>query len=253
MDSNDDMPKKMFATEGGERTIEKICQETGKKFKVQQFDWGAGWFPDPQFCPEIEEQKQKKFEEDEAQRELEGRIAVMEAKWKAEVPPIMREFDKSKLNAQNLVIPREWKYGKKGLIMHGVSGTGKTRILWQTIRHLTRKGIRWECHTTRRLQEEMGFKYSTNKDSIIARITKVDVLALDDLGKEKQNPEWESNLFEILDTRANRGKPTLITTNFVGKTYCAKFADQELGKALLRRFKEFYIDAPFLEEQKKEE
>ncbi len=228
-----------------ERTIQRICKETGKEFSLKQYNWGGGWFPDTHYCPEVEDRKHSEFIQKEKEQEKQSVAEALNLKYRTECPSIMREFDPNKLHSHNLEKPKNWKYGKMGLLMHGTSGLGKTRCVWRILRKLSKQGIKWEYITTRRLQEDLKFKYGVNKTAILDRITAVAVLALDDLGKEKQEAEWESNIFEIIDRRTNRGLPSIITTNYVGETFSQRFKDLELANALIRRLDEFFIDAPF--------
>jgi DNA replication protein DnaC len=72
------------------------------------------------------------------------------------------------------------------------------------------------------------------------RYSDVDVLAIDDLGKE--NPtEWAmSELYTIINFRYENKRPTIINTQYTGKELIAKWAkatgDNYTGSAILSRF-----------------
>ena len=138
---------------------------------------------------------------------------------------------------------------KTGLLIHGTTGVGKTRALWEVVRRQWVKKANKDINmpylflTMRKIESmiEQGFdtkKHGTMLDSLIEH----PLLVIDDLGKERLTSRMASDLFAIVDERSVNRKPTIISTNFNGTTLLERFdnRDKETGVALIRRLKDYY-------------
>ncbi len=106
--------------------------------------------------------------------------------------------------------------GGKGLLLHGSVGTGKTRLLCLLLRELTlEKGITCRFVEFSHLLGELKSQFDRGQgvNAILEELVKLDVLAIDELGKSGRT-EWElSILDELVSKRYNSGGTTLFTTN----------------------------------------
>lgn len=131
----------------------------------------------------------------------------------------------------------------QSVLLHGVTGTGKTRCAWA----MFNKG--WLHHypkyseflTMRKLEQkiEQGFANQTHGD-VIERLTSCSLLVIDDLGKERLTQRMETDLFSIIDERTSNKRPTIITTNYNGSGLSDRFNNGETGTAIIRRLKDYF-------------
>lgn len=134
----------------------------------------------------------------------------------------------------------EWKHGPKGLVLHGTTGAGKTRCLYELLKREFKAG-----RTVSVLDHSSAYRYgdafeqgpSAARHWIEHRCT-VDILALDDIFKAKLTDSFEQAVFTIISQRTERGLPVLLTTNDVGATLEGRMS-KDRGPALVRRIREF--------------
>ena len=115
---------------------------------------------------------------------------------------------------------KRWPLCKKGIMMCGPVGVGKTGLLWATVRecaHKTKTAPTWElaADILSRIRHTYNDQNGTETEyQIINRFARAPLLLLDDLGVEKES-EWSDGiLFRLLGDRHLRELPTLITTNW---------------------------------------
>lgn len=104
-----------------------------------------------------------------------------------------------------------------GLYIEGTNGTGKTHLAAAIALQLIGEGIPVICKTSSDLLLDIkkSFDDSTVSEAQVLDIYKrVDLLIIDDLGKE-QCSDWSmSTLYSILNDRYEDMKPTIVTTNY---------------------------------------
>lgn len=215
------------------------CEETGKRFSAEQIKVAGEWTPRFQYCPEVEERREAEDKERRREEAREARAAHMLFSWRTLCPPDMRETDLTRLDRPERVTGWRREPKGKGLVIHGETGYGKTRLLWALLKALSEAGTVWDFWRANRLADAVTKDFGKQKEEIVAEACRAPVLALDDLGKERTTPEWEAALFDLIDWRAERGRPVLVTTNFVGERLVARYKDKEMAAALVRRLKEF--------------
>ena len=127
-------------------------------------------------------------------------------------------------------LPRGNFATRRGCLMHGTTGTCKTRLAWQVIKRLL-------CHSepsswlfcdafdlaTKGIPEEARYK---------------DWLVIDDLGNEPTSTKYEASLLRLLRHRADWHKPVIITTQLTGKVFKSRFFEGAAGEAVDRRLRE---------------
>ena len=104
-----------------------------------------------------------------------------------------------------------------GLDIEGTNGTGKTHLAAAIALQLIHEGVPVICKTSSDLLLDIkkSFDGDGMRESDVLDIYKrVDLLIIDDLGKE-QCSDWSmSTLYSILNDRYEDMKPTIVTTNY---------------------------------------
>lgn len=104
-----------------------------------------------------------------------------------------------------------------GLYIEGTNGTGKTHLAAAIALQLINEGIPVICKTSSDLLGDIKRSFSfegAREHEVLDIYKKVDLLIIDDLGKE-QCSDWSmSTLYSILNDRYEDMKPTIVTTNY---------------------------------------
>jgi len=109
----------------------------------------------------------------------------------------------------------EFTPSSKGIFMEGPTGLGKTHLSLSIASKVIEKGytvVYGTAYDLLRQVEEENFGRTENKDTL-NNILDADLLILDDLGAEFNSPFNLSAVYNIIDTRCNRGKATIISSN----------------------------------------
>lgn len=138
----------------------------------------------------------------------------------------------------------EWmQTGSYGLIIHGLNGRGKT---WQACGLLNAfaQGKTVRFTSLRAIFEDLTTAWNTytmTEQDVMDSYRNTGVLVLDDLGREKFTPKLVELLFEVVNGRMERQKPTIITTNDTGRSLVLRLQeiDANTGKALASRFSRY--------------
>lgn len=144
---------------------------------------------------------------------------------------------------------RKWKYGPRGLLLHGQgSGTGKTTAAWLVLK---------PEHAVGRFIVALSHAEFTRQATLLARdggleqvrwhrtVSNCDILFIDDLGQSKfQSVQGtakvaEETLFDLLDSRIRMQLPCIFTSNSDGPGLEKKLSP-ERAEAFMRRIKEHY-------------
>ena len=107
---------------------------------------------------------------------------------------------------------------RKGLILVGNNGVGKTHLACSIANELIKNGIPIIYGTLINLLAELKNIYDVYNNisemKIIKLYEKVDLLIIDDLGKEKPSEWGLEKLFTIINSRYENNLPVIITTNY---------------------------------------
>ncbi len=106
---------------------------------------------------------------------------------------------------------------QRGYILAGPVGTGKTHLLAATLKHLALElGVRAGYVEISLLYAQIrrGFQDGKSGGEIIEPLSRVDVLAIDELGKGRGSPFELETLDELIARRYNAGRVTLFATNY---------------------------------------
>lgn len=123
---------------------------------------------------------------------------------------------------------------KCGLIICGEYGTGKTHLAASIANEMINRGIPVLFDTYGGHLEKLKAEFNGNSTPRYLNLMRnVDMLILDDVGKEKQTEWSESMMFDIINHRYENMKPTIITSNFSSREL-----ERYFGEACYSRLRE---------------
>ena len=135
-----------------------------------------------------------------------------------------RNYDIAKKFAEN--------FGKRhdNLLMTGKTGTGKTHLSTAIAREVIKKGYDVIYDTTQNIISDFEtdrFKNAYSQAEPKAdKYLECDLLIVDDLGAEFVTPFTVSTIYNLVNTRQNRGLSTIISTNLSPKELSQKYEDR---------------------------
>jgi DNA replication protein DnaC len=127
---------------------------------------------------------------------------------------------------------------KRGLLLRGDTGMGKTRTMFRVVRVFWERGIRCAVWTPGQFEAECqaardkGHLKAFMDSAIAAR-----VLFMDDLAKTRWYPSTEGIFFDIVEARTRNHRPILVTTNHSGETM-EKLFSENIAAPLVRRLRD---------------
>lgn len=102
------------------------------------------------------------------------------------------------------------------ILMFGKTGLGKTHLSLSIANEVLQKGysVLYDSviNFLRQVERE-HFGKSSRDDDTLETLLACDLLILDDLGTEFHSQFYQSAVYNIINTRMNRGRPTIISTN----------------------------------------
>ncbi|MDE5582688.1 MAG: ATP-binding protein [Ruminococcus sp.] len=101
------------------------------------------------------------------------------------------------------------------ILISGDTGLGKTHLSLAVANKVLEKGYSVIYDSTINILQEMEkehFSYNSSLEKT-ELVLQSDLLILDDLGTEYRKPFYTSTIYNIINTRLNRNKPTIISTN----------------------------------------
>ena len=134
----------------------------------------------------------------------------------------------------------EWKFGRRGLLLYGPSGLGKSRIAWEVAKReiLSGKSFRHVNAFELARYPSLFMAAADAATKFSEALVVADLLLLDDVFKAKPTERIEELLFSTIDERSERELPCIITLNDSPDTLLARLSGDR-GAALIRRLKEF--------------
>lgn len=154
---------------------------------------------------------------EEAQRKLSEKIE--RNKSSANIPAIFSEADYMMIEdydhrkkAYNYA-RKFTEVGKRGLLLYGDVGTGKSFMASCIAHFLLNKGFSVKWTTTLEFVDKGCFFNADDYNSYIDSITVPDLLIIDDFGAERNTDFAIERVQEMIDRRSASGKPMIVTTN----------------------------------------
>jgi DNA replication protein DnaC len=175
--------------------------------------------------------------------------AIRTATWNERKMPL-RDTDVDQLPAHRAQVDKvlKWKYGPKGLVIHGVTGMGKTRTVLTLLHRLyVEEGHDYEFCRVPKWARELESSPPSQVRSLVSPLFYVPLVVLDDVGKERPTERGISALFDVIDTRTSHGLPLIITSNYNGAKLLERLSerDAETAAAIIRRIREFCVNVAF--------
>lgn len=134
---------------------------------------------------------------------------------------------------------------KKGLILVGNNGVGKTHLACSIANKLIENGTPVIYGTLINLLAELRNSYDIDNNisemEIIKLYENVDLLIIDDLGKEKPSEWGLEKLFTIINSRYENNLPVIITTNYNQNSLVERLSlngEIETAKSIISRLYE---------------
>lgn len=113
---------------------------------------------------------------------------------------------------------QNFKEAGEGIYFSGTWGTGKTHLAVAIALHLINEGVPVICMTSTALLAEIRSTFDKNRHiseyELLKAYKEVDLLIIDDLGKENCTDWAIAQLYDIINDRYENCLPTIITTNF---------------------------------------
>lgn len=159
-------------------------------------------------------------------------------------PPLYRESDPLRLAGPFLRESEAWEFSPEGLGFIGAAGTGKTRCAWRLLKRLHFAGRRVYGLTATAYAKACADQFHDNlevkasAEAVLMRCLRVEVLLLDDMGKQRFTERAEMELFALLEHRTGSLLPTIWTAN-AEKGDLKKMLSPDRAEPLIRRLVEF--------------
>ena len=150
------------------------------------------------------------------------------------------EPETKELMQHNLAVAKAYvrDFSKKrgNLILIGKTGTGKTHISSAIAREIINKGFDVVYDSTPNILndfENERFRNDYNRhENITEKYFECDLLIIDDLGTEFHTAFTVSALYNLLNTRQNKGLATIISTNLEPSELISKYEDRIYSRML---------------------
>lgn len=134
---------------------------------------------------------------------------------------------------------------KKGVILVGDNGVGKTHLACSIANELIKNGIPVIYGTLINLLAELRNSYDVDNNisemEIIKLYKNVELLIIDDVGKEKPSEWGLEKLFTIINSRYENNLPVIITTNYNQESLVKRLCmngEIETAKSIISRLYE---------------
>lgn len=177
------------------------------------------------------------------ERLLAERDRVEEA-WNRICPPLYRDTDPDRLPCSRECVNRvmAWNYNPRGILLHGQTDLGKTRLAFALCRviHFTdRRKVLAISSIKFGLEVSAAFSDSAAKaQALLTRLATVDLLFLDDVGKARLTERVEEAFFHVIEERCSHLLPIIATTNMTGETIAHAMSDDR-SAPFVRRLRKF--------------
>lgn len=132
----------------------------------------------------------------------------------------------------------------KGLVITGDSGVGKTYSACAVMREVmgdVSVGLATDAEFVR--DAKSTFRGNTTESALLAQFCAPYLLIIDDFGKAAYSSQWAVQLvFELLDQRLKRGKPTIVTTQYTANDLLKRLevdGDNKTAEAIISRLRFF--------------
>ncbi len=166
-------------------------------------------------------------------------ISLPELKGRSSKAIMKTNYEQCKDFADNFHLP------SKGIFMTGGTGLGKTHLSLAIASEVIEHGYSAVYGSVPDLFEKIEaahFGRSDNNIDVMQSIKECDLLILDDLGAEFESQFYVSCLYDIINSRINMGKPTIISTNLSVSEVKNRYSDRITSRILSMKCLKFVGD-----------
>lgn len=167
---------------------------------------------------------------------------LLAEQWDVFCPPEFRDpanpFSQDMLpQPEKFTAAMKWAYQPRGLLLHGPTQQGKTRIAYEVLRrqhfeHYIKidggDSSKWVNECAKRFREGDGERWLESQQ-------RVQLLFLDDLGNEASGERGEGSIFAVIKYRCEHQLPTIITTQKISSDFEQIARNRDRGAALASR------------------
>lgn len=125
----------------------------------------------------------------------------------------------------------------RGYYLCGTQGTGKTAVAMTAARMLIDAGKRVRVEIAPKLMERIRDRESGTME-LADKLARVDVLVLDDLGKESPTAYACERLFDVINDRYNAMLPVIATSNYTRSELAKRLTEGDVGRSIASRLAE---------------
>ena len=201
-----------------ERNGHIYCKSCGKRVDGELVDLGF-----TKFIPRIKCECEIKRDKENAEREILTRISSLKRDCFSSSNQHQYNFERF-LNEKGQAYKVAYNYAKSfeqmkednvGLLFHGDVGSGKTYLACSIANELIeREQVKVKIMNLSQVINQIqksAFKLDSNE--IIDNLSNIPLLILDDLGIERDTSYAREQVYNIINSRYLKGKPTIFTTN----------------------------------------
>ena len=127
-------------------------------------------------------------------------------------PPLYRfsDRDRSPCGLDKLQQALAWQYGERGLLLHGPTGNGKTRVAWLLLRRLHFAGHGIIAFDAVSYSHPVARHFGPNGDGYgwARKIYTAPIVFLDDVGKCRLTERGEAELFGLVEHAPPTANPS---------------------------------------------
>ena len=136
-----------------------------------------------------------------------------------------------------------WLPSRKGIGLAGESGNAQTRLMFTLLERLYVSGMSVTFLTATEFGDEVSARFSEDSRDAkrwMERLSKVDVLFYDDMGKEALTERVAKEIFNLFDKRANARRPIFATANFTGDQLAKHYESRSpmIGAPIVNRLRD---------------
>ena len=210
--------------------VSQPCAACGEAFELPNA-WLAARV---KFCCACAEQRARAARDASARQWAEERAAD----WRHVCPAAFQATDPARLpRPEFLSRVLEWRYGARGLLLHGRTGLGKSHCAWSLAKREFMAGREVLALTCGVAEDFQAAVARFDAERWVRRHSRVKLLLLDDVFKARLTDALEHAIYTIIATRCDQELPMIVTTNDTGKTLKARLS-VDRAEPLLRRLRE---------------
>ncbi len=119
------------------------------------------------------------------------------------------------------------------ILMFGRTGLGKTHLSLAIANEVLKKGYNVLYDSTLNYLNQIEKEHFGRVDDAtdtLSQLLEADLLILDDLGSEYSKPFYISTIYNIVNTRINKGLPTIIRTNLSQEEKLKKYEERIISR-----------------------